>query len=101
MNWDVAALVFAVSGAIISMTGTLMMAHAYHANGIRGYLTTLKDVAIQLFAHGFSFALNYWKVQAALGKMNEERRPYSLAGLSLIFLGFLLQCLGSVCSYLA
>jgi hypothetical protein len=101
MNWNLAAVVLSVSGAALGMCGTLMMAHAYHANGIVGFVMTVISLPRIFYKGGPAGTRDFWAQQASRGSPAQEDRGYSIAGLTLIFLGFFLQVLGSICSYAA
>lgn len=100
MDWNLAAVGLSVIGASLGMCGTLMMAHAYHANGILGFVITIIHLP-RIFLIGRSEGVkDFWKQQALGGSPAHEDRGYSIAGLTFIFFGFFLQVLGTICSYL-
>jgi hypothetical protein len=101
MMWNILALVFSVSGGVLAMWGTLIMASTYHANGAMGYVMSLVHLIGVLLKDGRSGVRTYWRTQAVMGAVNIEDRAKSLNGLALIFAGFLLQVLGNVCAYIA
>jgi hypothetical protein len=99
MNWNTAALICSVGGSCLGMCGTMMMAHAYHANTLTGYVILLFHLPF-IAMRGWSAVRDFWNEQARGGRADYENRAYSLSGLALIFRGFLLQVLGSVCSFM-
>jgi hypothetical protein len=99
MNWNLAAVILSVSGATLGMGGTLMMAHAYHANGIVGFVMTVISLPRIYFTGGWAGIKDFWGQQASRGSPTHEDRGYSIAGLTLIFVGFFLHVLGNLCSY--
>jgi hypothetical protein len=101
MNWNLTAVILSVSGATLGMFGTLMMAHAYHANGITGFVMTVISLPRIFCKGGWAGVKDFWSQQASRGSPVHEDRGYSIAGLTLIFLGFFLQVLGNICSYAA
>jgi hypothetical protein len=96
---NVLGVIASVSGALIGIAGSLMMANAYHPFSFFGFLRTLPDVAWRFVIGGSSRAKEYLSRTQRLAQVNAEDRTLSLAGLCLIFGGFVLQLVGTILSY--
>lgn len=97
---NVLGFIASVSGALIGIAGSLMMANAYHPFSFFGFLRTLPDIALRFAIGGRSRAQEYLSRTQRLAQVNPEDRTLSLAGLCFIFGGFLFQLLGTILSYI-
>jgi hypothetical protein len=83
------------TGQFVGILGTLLMANAYHPFAVWHFLSRSAPAAGWRFLRGGSGAVRkYLSTAVKLAEINPEDRPLSLAGLCLIFFGFVLQFFG-------
>lgn len=98
-QWNLAGTLLSVAGASFGILGSLMMAHGYHPHSLRGYVLSLPYLAYLFVRHGTPRVRSCLARQQRFAQLNPENRALSLAGLCLVFFGFVLQLLGTLCSY--
>lgn len=91
----------AAAGAILGMAGVFMMARSYHPFSWVDFARQVTRIVWKLIVRDRSEAIRTIALASKLGELNREDRTYSLLGLYLVFLGFCLQLLGLVLSFIA
>ena len=88
-------------GQFVGIVGTLLMANAYHPFSLPNFLFRTTPAAGWRFIRGGSKRVRgYLGTAEKLARINPEDRALSLAGLCLIFFGFVLQLAGTILSYI-
>jgi len=86
-----------LAGVLLSIWGTFLLTRWYHPFDFRNFVKAAVHVTL-LYIRGRSKEANeYIEAATKIGHLNEERRARSMAGLLVIFAGFLLQAIGAVC----
>ncbi len=98
-SWAAWGLALTVLGSGMAISGSLIMAHAYHALSFFKFLVHLFRIPFIFLFRGPSKTFKLMKAEVKAGALNQEDRAYSLLGLYFVFLGFCLQLLRSVCAY--
>lgn len=92
---------FSILGATLGIVGALMMARSYHPFSLPGFAKRGIRIVWVLVRRGRGEVVRSAEIASRLGKVNDERRAYSLLGLYLVFLGFCVQLLGATVSFIA
>jgi hypothetical protein len=92
---QLSSLIVLVLGVLLSVIGTFYLTHLYHAFDAAGFFTAVARAAWLVATCRPRRLLTEAKVTAGLTPDPEERGK-SLIGIYLIFLGFVLQGVGTV-----
>jgi hypothetical protein len=83
-------------GIFLSIWGTFLLTRWYHTFDLPDFLKCGVQVTIFVITGQSQRAFDLIRAVTKFGRLNKERRPRSLAGLFMIFAGFVLQALGAV-----
>ena len=73
---------FSILGATLGIVGALMMARSYHPFSLPGFAKRGIRIVWVLVRRGRGEVVRSAEIGSRLGKVNDERRAYSLLGLS-------------------
>ena len=98
---EVLGFLLSIAGATLGFLGALMMARSYHPFSWSDFARQGIRILWKLFRQDRATVVRSVEIASKLGAVNDENRGYSLLGLYLVFLGFCLQLLGAVVSFIA
>jgi hypothetical protein len=83
------------AGIALSIYGTFLLTRWYHPFSVTGFLSTLWNLVVLLLRGEAARVFEEAKTASRIGLVNEEQRAESLVGIYFIFLGFVLQLVGT------
>ena len=85
-----------LAGLVLGVWGTYLLTHLYHPFSSMGFSASIWRVTCLLARFNVGQIIREAKVAAKLASVDEEDRARALAGVYLIFLGFVLQAGGTL-----